>query len=210
MRDSDAPGPVDKAFKEPYPMATVSAAPAVVKTAVLFDSASFVHHAPDFGTFVQPDRMTVDQEMAYWDEVAAKRRAEYAAREARRKADTAALLSPSADEIGRAIDDHFGPFVAPAESCKTIEAWEAEAVEVQAKEVIRVNSFDLSGMAWTPRMKGYTAQDLDDYRNGRLITLEELLAREEAEDDARLLANCPAEVHEEMLHECEWARPFLA
>jgi hypothetical protein len=64
-------------------MNTLSAVTATVKPAarVLFDSASFVHHAPDFGTHAAPDLMTVEQEMAYWDGVAAKKKAEYAARE---------------------------------------------------------------------------------------------------------------------------------
>jgi hypothetical protein len=175
------------------------------------------------------------------------------------RAFAASLVPLTTEEIGQDLDDHFRPFIAPVESCKTIEEWDAEweaevaacmaaqpgptpealvleslahlsAVEmtdeqwatwrhavtagtrkyeakVAAKaeacklagtKAAQVNSFDLSGAAWTPRVTGYTREDLDAFAAGRLITLEELLAREEAEEELRLLANQPAEIHEEM------------
>jgi hypothetical protein len=168
------PGPVDKPDKEAHPMTILSPAPIAVKPAarVLFDSATFVHHAPDFGAHAAPDRMTVDQEMAYWDGVAAKKKAEYAAREV------------------------------------VVQAMLAEARRPASKTSPR--DFILEGLVWEPRPAGYDAQDAADFAAGRTITRAELEAREEAEEEARLLANCPAEVHEEMLQECEWARPFLA
>ena len=61
--------------------------------------------------------------------------------------------------------------------------------------------FDLSGLDWHPaRPKGYTAQDQADHAAGRTISAAELRAREAIEDDARFLANMPAEVLEESLY----------
>jgi hypothetical protein len=64
-------------------MNTLTAPRSTVKPAarVWFDSVSFTSHAPDFGTFASPDRPTVDDIIAYWDGVAAKKKAEHAARE---------------------------------------------------------------------------------------------------------------------------------
>jgi hypothetical protein len=47
-----------------------------------------------------------------------------------------------------------------------------------------------------PYRVGYCREDLEAYAAGRLITLDESLAREEAEEEARLLASMPAEVWE--------------
>jgi hypothetical protein len=181
----------------------------------------------------------------------------------------AGLLPLTTEEIGQALDDHFGPYVEPVESFRTIEqwaadeadlsacsgpAWEAEVAAVmaarpgptpeelvieamahlsgaemdddqwatwhhavtagsrkreadrllraQAAEAARADAMD----ARAPRAKGYDAQDLADFAAGRTITLDELLAREDAEDEARSMASMPAEAFEEMA--C--SRPYLA
>ena len=72
------------------------------------------------------------------------------------------------------------------------------AVSVAPKPSPR--NFNLEGFVWTPSEKGYDAFDQADLAAGRLITLAELLAREDVEEEAMLLANCPAEVHEESLY----------
>ena len=142
-------------------MTMLAPAPATVKPAcrVLFDSASFRHHAPDFGTHANPDRPTVDEILAFWDGVTAE------AREA------------------RLAGEH-----------------RARAIEAQARETRRADAMD----PWMPKAKGYDSTDLADFAAGRLLTAAELRARHEAEEDARLLANCPADVFEAMAA----ARPF--
>jgi hypothetical protein len=116
---------------------------------------------PDFGTFANSDRMSVDQIMTYWEGGAAKKKAGYAAREV------------------------------------VLQAMLGEARRPAVRTAPR--DFVLEGLVHEPRAKGCDAHDLADFAAGRLI-----------EEEARLLANCPPEIHEEMLRECGWAMPFEA
>jgi len=186
---------------------------AAVSTTVLFDATTHVNRLPAFGRGLTTGF--------------AARKAERAGRQTESDAFFAAALDQEAEldrkygpmapltteELGQAIDDHFGPLVPPVESCKAIEQWEAD-------EAVLLASFDAptsaEDRAWqrmlgeaayreaiTPRpdRTSYTRQDLADLAAGRLLTAEQVADRQDAEDEMRLLAQCPADVECEFVFE---------
>lgn len=184
------------------------ARPATVSTKVLFDATTHVNRLPAFGRGL---------------DTAAARKAERDARRAESDAFFADALeqeaeldrkygpmAPTAEEIGRAIEDHFGTPTPAAPSCRTIEEWEADeaallasfdaptSAEERAWQRMLGEAAYREAAAPRPYRTSYTRQDLADLAAGRLLTAEQLRDREEAEEEMRMLAQQPAEV------ECEY------